>query len=375
MRVRSVHELKEIDCVVVEQTLVNRKLKRVHVDHLGRGNIYEVNLDLTLTTGSHCEFVEDLLGGLINTKDHNLIDELSGTLYVKILVTNGLCDSDLGTIVVVTDLCSLVMSVVVVLTIIEVKVAAGLGVHSHLVRVDLETDGIINCLKQRFAIVVEVKDGEDSTTSDEGALLLITNWDDVDIVMSINLKLGVDIVPLRSGWEVDLNVGGATSDGVLSHGVADLGRHKDVGAPHELVVQVKGLAVLGELVPHGADDGETVLRGLEEQVVEVVGLGVPLLDGGKDGALDAGRLEPRLTHLEALLGVGAEEWEVDTELVELHEEVILGHARVAWDVVAGVDNTGDTEAEEHVDSELNILELGVVAASSDGTVPLRAEEE
>jgi hypothetical protein len=43
--------------------------------------------------------------------------------------------------------------------------------------------------------------------------------------------------------------------------------------------------------------------------------------------------------------------------------------------VAGVYNTGDTEAEEHVDSKLNILEFGVVAAGSDGTVPLRAEEE
>ena len=345
------------------------------MDHLGGGNINEMNLDVALTTGSHCEFVEDLLGRLINAKDHNLIDKLGGTLDVKILVADGLCDSDFSAIVVVADLCSLVMSVVVVLTIIEVKMAAGLGVHAHLVGVDLKTDWVINCLKQRLAVVMEVQDREDGAASHEGALLLVANWDDVHVVVGIHLQLGVDVVPLGSGREVDLDLGGAAGDGVLSHRVANLGRDKDVGAEHELVVQVEGLAVLGELVPHGADDGETVLRGLEEQVVQVVGLSVPLLDGGKDGALDARRLEPRLTHLEALLRVGTEEGEVDTELVELHEEIILRNARVAWNVVAGVDNTGDTEAEEHVDSELNILELGVVAASSDSAVPLGAEEE
>ena len=101
-----------------------------------------------------------------------------------------------------------------------------------------------------------------------------------------------------------------------------------------------------------------------------MGLGVSLLNGSEDGTLHARALKPRLTHLEALLGVGTEEGIIDAKLVPLHEEVIFGHTRVAWHVMAGVHNTGDAEAEEHVHRELNILELGVVAASGHSSIPL-----
>jgi len=62
-------------------------------------------------------------------------------------------------------------------------------------------------------------------------------------------------------------------------------------------------------------------------------------------------------------------------LVELHIEVIRGDTRVAWDVVTGIDNTGDTEAKKRVDGKLNILEIGVVASSGNSSVSLRTEEE
>ena len=104
-------------------------------------------------------------------------------------------------------------------------------------------------------------------------------------------------------------------------------------------------------------------------------LGVSLLDGSKDNTLHAGALEPWLTHLGSLLGVGTEERHVDTELVELDEEIIGRHASVAWNIVAGVNNTGHTHAEHHVNSKLNILKLGVVAASGDSSESLGAEEE
>jgi hypothetical protein len=246
--------------VVVEETLVNREAEVPQVDHLGGGNVNVVNLNLALTTSSHRKFVEDLRGGLLDTEDHNLVDELGRGLGVKVLVAERFCDGDLGTVVVVAHLSSLVVPVVVVLTIIEVEVTGGLGVLAHCVGVDLQTDGVLNGLKKRLTAVREVQHGKDGAASHEGALLLVTDMDDVDVVVGVDLELGVHVVPLRGGREVDLDLGGAAGDGVFGARVANLGRDEDVRAEHELVVQVEGLAVLRELVPHGADDGQTGLR-------------------------------------------------------------------------------------------------------------------
>jgi len=141
------------------------------------------------------------------------------------------------------------------------------------------------------------------------------------------------------------------------------------------MVQVKGGQILGELVPHRADNGKTGSGGLEEQVVHVVTLSVSLLDSSLDNTLNTGALEPWLTHLVALHGVGTEEGVVDSELVELNVEIILGSTSVAWDIVAGINNTRHTETEEHVDAKLNILKFGVVASSGNSSVSLGTEEE
>jgi len=96
------------------------------------------------------------------------------------------------------------------------------------------------------------------------------------------------------------------------------------------------------------------MRGLVECVVEVVALSVSLLDGSESSSLNTRALEPWLTHLEAFLGVSAEEGVVNSELVELDKEVILRHSFVAWNIVTSEGDTGDTEGEELVHRELNI---------------------
>ena len=361
--------------MVVEETLVDGDTEVPEVDHLGGLNIDVADINLALTLSLHREFVKDALGSLLDAEDHDLIDDLGGSPGVEVLVTDGLGHLDVGAVVVVTNLGSLVMSVVVVLTVIQVEVASGVWVSTEGISVDLEADGVVDGLEERLTAVSEVEDWEDGTASHEGALLGISDASDVDIVMGLNLELGVDIVPLGGGWEVDLDLGAATEKGVLDSGVANLGADEDIRSEHELVVQVVGHDILRELVPHGADDGETGLGGLEEEVVHVVSLGVSLVDGGEGSSLHTWALKPWLAHLEALLRVGTEEGIVDTELVELDVEVILGDAGIAWNVVTGIDDTGDTEREEHVDRELDILELGVVAASGDGTVSLGSEEE
>ena len=104
-------------------------------------------------------------------------------------------------------------------------------------------------------------------------------------------------------------------------------------------------------------------------------ISISLFDGFKSSSLDTGALKPWLAHFKAFLRVGTEEGEVLSELVELDKEVILGDTGVAWDVMASVYNTGNTETEEHVDGKLNILKLSMVASSCDGTVSLGTKEE
>ena len=67
---------------------------------------------------------------------------------------------------------------------------------THGVRVDFEADWVLDGLEERFAVISEVKDGQDGSTSHEGALLGVSNVHNMDIIMAIHLKLGVDIVPL-----------------------------------------------------------------------------------------------------------------------------------------------------------------------------------
>lgn len=260
-----------------------------------------VHIDVALAVCLHGEFVENTLGSPFDTEDHNLVNQLGGSLGVKVLVTDGLGNRDSRTIVVVTDLSSLVVSVAVALTVVQVDVASGVRVGAHCVSVDLKTDGIFDGLSKRLSRVGEVQDWEDGTTSHEGTLFGISDLHDVDIITRVNLNLGVDVIPLGGGWQVDLDLGGGASNGVLDTRVADFRADKNVRSEHELMVQVKGDLILRELVPHRADDGETGLGGLEEQVVHVMSLSVSLLDGSTDGTLDAGALKPWLTHLEALL--------------------------------------------------------------------------
>ena len=156
---------------------------------------------------------------------------------------------------------------------------------THSVRVDLEADWVVDGLQERLAAVSEVKHGKDGSTSYKCALLGISNVHNMDIVMAVHLELGVDIVPLVLRWQVNLNFSGGASNRVLDARVADLRANKDVGSKHELMVKVIGHLVLRVLVPHWSHDGKTIAGGLEEQVVHVVCLSVPLLDGSKSSTL------------------------------------------------------------------------------------------
>lgn len=273
--------------MVVEETLVDGQAQVPHVDHLGGLNVDVVHIDLALALSLHGKLVENALGGLFNTEDHDLINDLSGSSGVQVLVTDRLSDLDRRAVVVVAHLGSLVMSVVVILAIVQVEVARGIWVIAQMVRVDLEADGVVNGLEKRQASVSEVKDGKDGSTSHKCALLLISNVHDMDVVMAFDLKLGVDVVPLLGWRQIYLNFGSAAKESVLNRRVADFGANKDIVSEHELMVQVKGHLVLREFVEHWTHDGETIAGGLKEQVVHVVRLSIPLHDGVMSNALDA----------------------------------------------------------------------------------------
>ena len=201
--------------MVVEQTLVDGDTQVRDMYHLGGGNVHLVDLNFALALSLHGPFVENFLGWLVDTKDHDLVDDLSGGLGVEVLVTDRSCHADLCSIVFVADLGLLVVSIVVVLTVIEIQVTAGLGVLAHGVGVDLKTDRVLNSLEERLSRLLEVKDGEDRATADPSALLSIADVLDENVIVGGDLEFRVDIVPLGSGWQINLDLSGAAGNGVL----------------------------------------------------------------------------------------------------------------------------------------------------------------
>ena len=171
--------------MVIEETLVDRDAEVPKVDHLGGFNVDLVHIDITLAVCLHGEFVEDASGSLIDAEDHNFVDYLGGGLAVQVLVADRFCHSDQLAIIFIADLSSLVVAVVVILTIIEIKVAGGEWVLAHDVGVDLETDRCLNSLHEGLSGVGEVEDWEDSATSHEGALLGVTDVSNMDGVLSV----------------------------------------------------------------------------------------------------------------------------------------------------------------------------------------------
>merc|ERR1719188_1092991 len=93
------------------------------VNHLCGFDVDVVDIDVALALGLHGEFVEDLLGCLVDIEDHDLIDDVGGGLGVEVLVANRLGHADGLTVEVVANLSLLALSVVVVLTIIKVEEA------------------------------------------------------------------------------------------------------------------------------------------------------------------------------------------------------------------------------------------------------------
>ena len=273
--------------MVVEETLVDGQAQVPQVYHLGRLNVDVVHIDLALAFSLHSELVKNALGSLFNAEDHDLVDDLGSSSGVQVLVRNRLGDGDRFAVVVVANLGPLVMSVVVILTVVQVEVAGGVWVLMHRVRVDLEAHGIFDGLEKRLASVVEVKDGKDGSTSNERALLGVSNVHNMDVVVAVNLELRVDVVPLGLRRKVHINFGSSSKDGIFDTRVANLRAYKDVGSEHELMVQVIGHLILRELVEHRTHDRETIAGGLKEQVVHVVSLSIPLLDRGIGNTLHA----------------------------------------------------------------------------------------
>ena len=143
---------------------------------------------------------------------------------------------------------------------------------------------------------MEVEDWKNGASLDPGALLLIGHMDDLRKVRHWHDLLGVDVVPLLGGWKVDLDLGNSTKE---RHGwvlVANLGCYEDVLTEHELSVELESHLVLGELHPHGTNDGESIGVSFKEEVVEVVDHGVSGVDGSQRNSLDSWGLQPWLSH-------------------------------------------------------------------------------
>ena len=193
-------KLEDLDLVVMEETFINGDAQTPKVDHLRGLNINELDVNLALAVSLHGESVQHALWCFFDTEDHDFINELCGSLDVHILISDRFCDVDDLAVVLVLDLSALVVSVIMGFTIIQVKVALSLGVIAHCVTINFETDRVLNGMKKRLAVVVEVEDGQNCTTADESSLFTVSDSHYRDIVLCIHFKLGVHVVPLGGWW-------------------------------------------------------------------------------------------------------------------------------------------------------------------------------
>ena len=231
------------------------------------------------------------------------------------------------------------------LAVVQIQGADGVRTILLVVaRVDFQANRVINSLQEREprAVLGHVEHREDGSAPDESALLLVCNVDPLEAIDVWHTVLRVVVVPLLIGWEVDFNWGCAAQMGHVRSWLADLRRYKNVGSKHELVVEIEGMDILREFIPHRSDDRSSMGHALVEEVVEIVGLLVSLVNSLLDDVLDARTLKPWLSHLVCLASVGTEEREEDGELVELDEEVIIWDAVEAWNVSPSEYDSSDS---------------------------------
>jgi len=209
-------ELEEVLLFAVEEVLIDWDCQVVHMYLLGRLNVVELSLYLSLVSGPHCEFVKHLLGRLWHTVDGDLVDDLGGGWHIEVLVVEGLQDAEHLSVPKEVDLGSLVVEVSVALTIIQVEGTGGkrllLGVLG-VAWVDGEEDWVFDGGEERHSAFWEVQEWDDGSTLDEGALLLVGDVDDLWEVRLWHDLLRVKLVPFLSWWKVDLYLSHASEEG------------------------------------------------------------------------------------------------------------------------------------------------------------------
>lgn len=82
---------------------------------------------------------------------------------------------------------------------------------------------------------------------------------------------------------------------VFGRRLGNLGRDQEVVAEHELFVEAESILVLRKFIPHRSNDGGTCFGCVLESCIEVMNLGVSLVNCIPDYLLDSFRSEPGFT--------------------------------------------------------------------------------
>lgn len=82
---------------------------------------------------------------------------------------------------------------------------------------------------------------------------------------------------------------------VFDSWLGNLRRNQEFVAKHELFVETESVLILREFIPHRSEDRGTFFCCMLEGCVEVVSLGISLVNCVPDDLLNSGRSEPGFT--------------------------------------------------------------------------------
>lgn len=153
------------------------------------------------------------------------------------------------------------------------------------------------------------------------------------------------------------------------------GSEEDAAAHHELSIDVVGIWVVGELVPHWSHEGLCCTSHPFKYSVQIVDEGVSLIDWGADCGLNTLRLKPWFAVRCVDFGVGAEKWIPCTQLVELNVEIVSWFSVEAGNIRSTVRMSTQAQLEQHIDWSLELFVDCIVISSPESAILLAAKEE
>lgn len=195
---------EERDWIVVSEPSIDRNQEVMDRERRLFAIPHEINVDRVLVEQVVHVGVLDLDGLSRDIEDLSLVDEDAGGLRVVVCVRASLGNRHGRAVPIKGEIQLLALKVLVGLAIIHVE--CSIGEAADDVGVDQEVDWVVNCLKQRHLVLLEVEHRQNGSLTDPGALFLFSNWHGDHVGLSGNELAGPEVIPVLARRQVNRHV-------------------------------------------------------------------------------------------------------------------------------------------------------------------------